>query len=169
MLHLHFKRQPMTIKPKLIVFFLIISLPLLLESCKKSKNDVIPTVYVDFYIDLNDPLFINLLPPLTYVTVSASTNNLGTKAAGFDNNGIIVFHNTEQEFYAYDRTCPHDYEVNNKSVKINVVDDIYAVCPVCETKYALTVNGTPASGVGKYPLKNYRAALAGTLVHVYNY
>ncbi len=27
-------------------------------------------------------------------------------------NGIIVFAGPNDEFYAYDRTCPHDYDVN---------------------------------------------------------
>ncbi len=154
---------------KLNVFFIIIFLPVLALSCRKAKNDVIPTVYVDFYISLNDPLFTNLLTPLTYTYVSASTNNLGASAAGYDYNGIIVFRLSEEEFYAYDRTCPYDYEVNKKSVKVNVVDDIFAVCPSCGSKFALSANGTPASGVSPYPLKNYRAGFNGQLVHVYNY
>lgn len=159
----------MTIKPKLIVFLLIISLPLFLVSCKKNKNDVIPTEYVYFSIDLNDPLFFNLQSPFTYAYIDRNTNNWGQPAAGYDNNGIIVFRSSEEEFYAYDRTCPHDYEVNKKSVKVNVVDMIYAVCPECGTKYALTANGTPVSGVGRYPLKNYRTTFNGMYVIVSNY
>jgi hypothetical protein len=159
----------MTIKSKIIVFFLIISLQPFLVSCKKSKYDVIPAVVVDFSINLNDPLFINLLSPFTYVYVDQTTNNWGQYSAGYNNNGIIVFRSTEDEFYAYDRTCPYDYEVNKKNVRVDAVDMIYAVCPECGTKYALTANGSPASGVGRYPLKNYRTAFNGLYVHVYNY
>jgi nitrite reductase/ring-hydroxylating ferredoxin subunit len=159
----------MTIRSKIIVFFLIISLQPFLVSCKKSKYDVIPTVVVDFSINLNDPLFINLLSPFTYVYVDQTTNNWGQYSAGYNNNGIIVFRSTEDEFYAYDRTCPYDYEVTQKNAKVNAVDMIYAVCPECGTEYALTANGSPASGVGRYPLKNYRTAFNGLYVHVYNY
>jgi nitrite reductase/ring-hydroxylating ferredoxin subunit len=159
---------PMTIKSKIIVFFLIISLQSFLVSCKKSKYDVIPSVVVDFTINLNDPLFFNLLSPFTFVYVDQTTNNWGQYSAGYDNNGIIVFRSTEDEFYAYDRTCPYDYEVNHKSVKINA-DMIYATCPNCGTTYALSANGTPVSGVGRYPLKNYRTGFNGLLVHVYYY
>jgi nitrite reductase/ring-hydroxylating ferredoxin subunit len=156
-----------SIKPKLIVFLLIIILPLYLTSCKKSKNDVIPTVYVDFYISINDPQFFNLQAPFTYSYIDATTNNIGQAAAGYDGNGLIIF-NSANEYYAYDRTCPHDYEVNKKSVKVTV-DGILAICPECGTKYALTSNGTPYSGVGQYPLKNYRTYFNGLYIHVYNY
>jgi nitrite reductase/ring-hydroxylating ferredoxin subunit len=159
----------MTIRSKLNVFFLTFSLALILMSCKKSKYDVIPTVYVNFHISLNDPLFYNLLSPFTFSYVDASTNNLGQSAAGYDSNGIIIFRYSDDEFYAYDRTCPYDYEINKKSVKVNVVDEIYALCPSCGTEYGLTANGTPAKGIGRYPLKNYRAAFDGLNVFVSNY
>ena len=103
-----------------------------LSSCNK-KNDVIPDVYVDFYIDLNDPQFIDLNAMGGSVTVDARTNNLGLEAAGYDGNGIIIYRGPD-EFYAYDRTCPHDYAVNDLSIKINL-DFTLAVCPQCSTTY----------------------------------
>jgi hypothetical protein len=155
-------------RSKLIIFSLFLLTALSLLSCKKEKNDVIPNVYTDFYISLNDPEFFILTAPLTSVYVSSSTNNIGVGAAGYNNNGLIIFRYTEDEFFAYDRTCPHDFKVNNKSVKINIVDDIYAICPECSTKYALPGYGTPASGIGRYPLKNYKTAFNGLVVHVWN-
>jgi nitrite reductase/ring-hydroxylating ferredoxin subunit len=157
----------MTIKSKIIVFFLIILLQPFLVSCKKNKNDVVPTVYIYFSISLNDPLFSGLSAPFNYAFIDRNTNNMGQTAAGYDNNGIIVF-NGADNFYAYDRTCPHDYEVNHKSVKVNV-DGIFGVCPECGTKYALTASGAPYSGVGQYPLKNYRTSFNGTYITVSNY
>ena len=69
-----------------------------------------------------------------------------------DNNGIIVYNGGDGQFYAYDRTCPHDYEVNNLSIKVKI-DFTIAVCPECGTTYALSASGTPASGKGRYPIK----------------
>ncbi len=168
-LPLHLNWNQMSQRSKIVVFFLIPFVPFFIQSCKKSKNDVIPTVYVNFSISLNDPLFLNLVAPFTYSYIDSSTNNYGQPSAGYDGNGIILFRSTEDEFYAYDRTCPYDYVVKNKSVKVNVVDDIFAVCPQCSTKYALTANGTPLVGVGRYPLKNYRAYFDGLHVFVSNY
>jgi nitrite reductase/ring-hydroxylating ferredoxin subunit len=152
-----------------IRFFLITALfVFILTSCNK-KNDVIPDTYVSFTLDLNDPLFVNLAGFGGSVTVDSHTNNWGVGAAGYDGNGIIICYGVE-EFYAYDRTCPHDYVVNNLSVKVNIdpSNSTIAVCPKCGTKYALTVGGTPASGIGRYPLKNYKTSISGNYVVVWN-
>jgi nitrite reductase/ring-hydroxylating ferredoxin subunit len=151
-----------------IVFFLISMLSVvLLTSCKKSKYDVIPDVYVDFTINLSDPEFFDLLAGPNSKIVTSATNNFGYRAAGYDENGIIVYRSTMDEFHAYDRTCPHDYVVNGLSIKVNV-DFINALCPRCSTNYSLEVGGTPISGPGKYPLKNYKTSFDGQSVHVWN-
>ena len=134
--------------------------------CNREKNDVIPDVYVNFVLDLMDPEFYNL-NAIGSDTVDARTNNWGLAAAGYDGNGIIVCNGGSDEFYAYDRTCPNDLAVNNISVKVNV-DFTIATCPKCKTTYALMAGGTPISGVGRYPLKNYRTSFDGRLVRVWN-
>jgi len=152
-----------------IRFFLItIAFAIILSSCNK-KNDVIPDVYVDFTFSLNDPEFVILSSMGVAVTVDSHTNNWGTGAAGYDNNGIIIYSGVD-EFYAYDRTCPHDYSINGLSVKVNIdiASSIYAVCPKCGTKYALSAGGTPASGVGRYRLKNYKTGINGMYIRVWN-
>jgi hypothetical protein len=158
----------MSLQSKIGIFLILIVFALISSSCKKNKNDVIPDVYVDFYIDLNDPEFFDLNAIGNADTVSSATNNWGIYSAGYDNNGIIVYRATLDEFYAYDRTCPYDYEVNKKSFKVKI-DGIFAVCPECATKYALPSFGTPYSGVGRYPLKNYKTYFNGQIVHVWNY
>jgi nitrite reductase/ring-hydroxylating ferredoxin subunit len=151
--------------------FLLIILPIFFQvtSCSKDKNDVIPDVYVDFYIDLNDPEFFELNSIGVADTVDRNTNNLGQKAAGYDDNGIIIYRAMPDQFYAYDRTCPHDFAVNNTSVKIKLEESYFAKCPVCGTVYDLFSGGVPYSGIGKYPLKNYRTAFSGQILHVWNY
>ncbi len=153
---------------KLGIFFIFLAISAV--SCENDKNDVVPDVYIDFVMNLQDIEFVNLSAMFGYVYVNANTNNWGLKAAGFNNNGLIVFAGIEGEFYAYDRTCPHDYFVNNNSVKVNVVDIIYAECPLCKTRYALTAGGTPLPGTtGRYPLKNYKTSLSGNYLQVWNH
>ena len=152
-----------------IRFFLItMAFVLALSSCNK-KNDVIPDVYVNFDINLTDVQFSNLNVFGGSVAVDSRTNNWGIGAAGYNGNGIIICFGVE-EFYAYDRTCPHDYVVNNLSIKVNIdpTNSTIAICPKCGTKYGLTVGGTPASGIGRYPLKNYRTSFQGNYVIVSN-
>jgi hypothetical protein len=156
---------------KIVVFFITLLLAEMLTSCKKNKNDVIPDVYIDFYISLNDPEFFDLNAIGNSVIITSQTNNIGRYAAGYDNNGIIIYRAGDlppYEFYAYDRTCPHDFAVNGKSVKLNP-DGIFAVCPECGTKYALPSFGTPYSGIGKYPLKNYKTSFNGLILYVWNH
>jgi nitrite reductase/ring-hydroxylating ferredoxin subunit len=151
---------------KLIIFFISVLLTSSLNSCKKDKNDVIPDTYVNFTLDLYDPEFVNLNAMGGSDTINARTNNWGSGAAGYDGNGIIIYRGVD-EFYAYDRTCPHDYAVNGLSVKINI-DFTYAICPKCSTSYALSAYGTPSSGVGRFPLKNYKTSFDGRYVRVWN-
>ena len=146
-------------------FFLIISISAITFSSCTRKNNVIPDVYVDFTLDLFDPEFVSL-NAIGSDTVNARTNNWGSGAAGFDGNGIIVFNGGDGYFYAYDRTCPHDYEANKLSIKVKI-DFTIAVCPKCGTTYSLSANGTPASGVGRYPLKNYKTNFDGRFVRVW--
>jgi nitrite reductase/ring-hydroxylating ferredoxin subunit len=158
----------MTSDSKIRFFLIICALTLILSSCNK-KNDVIPDTYVNFTLDLNDPEFVSLIGFGASVTIDSHTNNWGSGAAGYDGNGIIICSGIE-EFYAYDRTCPHDYVVNSLSIKVNIdpTNSMIAICPKCGTKYGLTVGGTPASGVGRYPLKNYKTSFQGNYVMVWN-
>jgi hypothetical protein len=151
-----------------IIFFLIAGIILIsLASCKKNKNDVIPDTWVDFTIDLNDPEFFVLNAGGNAKIVTASTNNWGQRSAGYGNNGIIVYRSLMDEFYAYDRTCPNDFVKDGSSIKINI-DFTLAICPRCSTNYALEAGGTPISGPGRYPLKNYKTSFFEQYVRVWN-
>ncbi len=157
------------VKSSKIGFFLLLTLTVLLTvSCEKNKNDVIPDVYVNFYMDITgDILFSDLNAIGNHVIVTSQTNNWGSQAAGYDNNGIIVYRSLPDEFNAYDRTCPHDFAVNGLSIKVNV-DFTQAVCPRCSTCYALSAFGTPVSGPGQYPLKNYKTRFDGRYLSVWS-
>ena len=145
-------------KPAL--FFIIYFSSIGLISCDKANNEVIPYATVDFTIDLLDPEFVNLSVIGISDTIDASTNNWGFRSAGYDGNGIIIYSGPD-EYYAYDRTCPHDFAVNGLSVRVRINQSAVAFCSQCGTQYALSVYGTPISGLGKYPLKNYKTNFDG--------
>lgn len=140
---------------------------MLLVSCERNKNDVIPDIYINFTLDLYDPEFVNLNSLAGSALIDSRTNNWGSAASGYDNNGIIIYRSLPEEFNAYDRTCPYDFAVNSLSVRINI-DFTQAVCPKCSTRYALSAFGTPTSGPGNYPLKNYRTSFDGRYISVWN-
>ena len=158
----------MRFNSKIRFLLITIVISFILGSCKNEKNDVIPDVYVNFIIDLlNDIEFADLNVTGNHVIVTSLTNNWGINSAGFANNGIIVFRSLSEEFNAYDRTCPHDYFINNQIIKVDV-EFTSAICPNCSTKYALSAFGTPLSGPGRYPLKNYKTSFDGRYLSVWN-
>jgi nitrite reductase/ring-hydroxylating ferredoxin subunit len=157
----------MKLKSKIIFFLIPILVMVSLISCKKSKYDVIPYTPVDFWIDLNFADFSILTAGPSFKVITSETIDWGIRLAGWDNNGITVYRSAMDEFHAYDRTCPHDYAVNGLSIKIKE-DFMSATCPQCGTVYSLEIGGTPISGIGKYPLKNYRTSFYENRVHVYN-
>jgi hypothetical protein len=99
------------------LFFIVFLPAFALTSCGKADNDIIPDVYVDFTIDLMDPEFVSLSVIGISDTIDALTNNWGYRSAGYDGNGIIIYSGPD-EYFAYDRTCPHDFS-NNLSIKSN--------------------------------------------------
>lgn len=152
-----------------VLFFISVITAFAIASCSRDENDVIPDVYVDFTIDLMDPEFISLLAIDVSDTIDATTNNWGSRSAGYDYNGIIIYSGPD-EYFAFDRTCPYDFAVNGLSIKIKTDLSSVAKCPHCGTQYALSVYGTPVSGPGKYPLKNYKTSFEEQrYIRVWNY
>jgi hypothetical protein len=158
----------MTSGSKIKQFSIRLFMIILLISCERNKNDVIPDVYVDFTIDIFD--YPALESFTGSVIVDANDMRIADRkyAGGFDGNGIIIYRSLPEEFNAFDRTCPHDWEINNRSIKVNI-DFIEAICPDCSTHYALSSFGTPTSGPGRYPLKNYKTLFDGRYLKVWNY
>jgi nitrite reductase/ring-hydroxylating ferredoxin subunit len=140
------------------VLAILVLFSIIIFACTKETRNPIPDVEVDFTLDLDNPEFANLTNAGSFDTIDATTHNLGSLAAGYDGNGIIVYTGPD-EFHAYDRTCPHDFANNGLSIKIKVTYSL-AVCPICGTVYDLAAFGTPVSGPGRYPLKNYSTSLS---------
>ena len=89
---------------KIRFFLFVTAIAIALNSCKNEKNDVIPDVYVNFTMDIiYDSEFSNLSAIGNHVIVTSKTNNWGISAAGYDDNGIIVYRSLPDEFNAYDR------------------------------------------------------------------
>ncbi len=159
------KDRPRFTYSKVIIFSVIIVLTFQLYSCKNNNQSIIPYVYVDFTINLNDPMFNVLNAPGNAVIITSSY--AGTRSAGYNNHGIIVYRYSEDIFYAFDRTCPFE-ESKDQAVNIENTGDITAECPHCHTEYVLPSLGYPDKGPGHYPLKQYKTSFDGVNVHVYN-
>ncbi len=98
------------------------------------------------------------------------TNDIaGVAFLGYDNNGIIVYCNSEDEYFAYDRTCPYHID---ESIPVESIDNfMYAECPVCSSRYQLWYSGFPAeASVSQCPLKQFRTTYNPNtrILYIYN-
>ena len=152
--------------PKIIIFILMILPVLVPSSCKTKENERIPYVFVDFTINLSDPMFNDLTVAGNAVVITSSY--AGSASAGYGGHGIIVYRASESEFFAFDRTCPFE-EALDQAVVLKNTGDITPECPECHSKYVLPNYGYPTSdSPSRYPLKLYRTSFDGQMVHVYN-
>ena len=151
---------------KLRNFLLISLISLLITDCNKGEKNIIPDVPTDFVIDLNDPRFIDLNAIGNSVIVSSSY--WGSVSAGYNNHGIIVYRAGQDEFYAFDRTCTFEEQLN-EAVNIDSLRTLTAKCPNCGSVYVLPSLAYPEKdGPAVYPLKQYYAEYSSNTVWVHN-
>jgi nitrite reductase/ring-hydroxylating ferredoxin subunit len=80
-------------------------------------------------------------------------------------NGIIIFRLGDNEFKAYERTCP--YEVSSGCLAEAGDNQLIARCPCCGSEFNL-VYGDLNKGPSRWPLKQYRAVVSGQMLHISN-
>ncbi len=136
--------------------FLTVSLLVLITTNCADKNNVVPNVYVNFYVNLADPDFSTLNSPGNSVFVSGGVN------------GIVIYNINSEEFAAYDRTCTNNVE-DNCSVTLDETGVFVVDTMCCHSEYFL-LDGSVSKGPATYPLKRYRTYYdpALTTLHVYN-
>jgi len=125
---------------KIILKFTFILLFFVFASCNEEK-ELIPNVYVDFQIDLNDPEYKDLNVTGGYINVTGG------------HRGILIYRRSFDEFSAYDRACPYDPECGYVSADESVFLAVDTVC--CKSEFALTLNGAVTTGPAQFPLRNY--------------
>ncbi len=134
--------------PKIIFFCFFFAL---LFSCDKQESEI-GDVPVDFYININDPLYRDLR------VVGNSTTVVGGHA------GIVIYRHTQDEFLAFDRLCPFERKVSCRLKPTD--DDLYYRCTCCDTPYLLlegigqSENDKSFPGTNKF-LKQYRTYYDG--------
>lgn len=81
--------------------------------------------------------------------------------------GVVVFHNFDDRFVAFDLACPNEVD---PQVRLNV-DSIpgEAVCPQCGAVFDIGYgHGYPVAGDCRNPMRQYGVAISNYDVHVYN-
>ncbi len=135
----------------------IIAAIFLLCGCAKEEKPILPHTYVSIVIALSSPEYISLQNPLMAVKIGYY-NSL---PVGYLGNGVLVYNAGKGTYNAYDATCP-----NQDFKSLNIVDQIFAECPVCKTRYNLQ-NGY-AQNKGNLHLQPYNVMANGVYLNIYN-
>ena len=125
-------------------------------SCSKhetGQNDI-PTVMVNFSINPNSTEYLELNHVTGWVPLTGGYR------------GIIVYRKSIDEFLAFERACPFDWQTPDAQVRVDT-SGITLTCPVCSSRFII-IDGSPYQGPSPYPLKQYRTAFDGNLLYVYN-
>lgn len=141
----------MMLKVKHIILFGFLFL--LINSCRK-REQYIPYVEVDIYININNPSYFLLtsVSGWTYI-------NGGSK-------GLIAYRKTQEEILVYDRHCTYNADNACGTAEVNA-DNVTVDC-LCDGSQYLLHDGSILKGPASYPLFQYRTSFDGTTLHIYN-
>ena len=120
----------------------------------ENKHQVVPNVYVNFYLSIFDPEFSDLAAPGNSIYVTGGVN------------GILIYRISDVEFTAFDRTCTFNVEENCQITTDESL--VFASDTVCCGSKFLLLDGSVNEGPALYPLKRYETSFDGTYLHVYN-
>jgi nitrite reductase/ring-hydroxylating ferredoxin subunit len=123
-------------------------------SCHNDEEKPVPEVYVDFYININDPQFYALQTVGGYVYVTGGVA------------GIFIYRESATSFLAFDRCCTYDVDKRCK-IQIDTVTNQKLVCNTCKSEFSIT-SGAVIKAPAKQPLKQYSTTFDGEKVHVFN-
>lgn len=125
-------------------------------SCVEEEEVIVPDVYVNFSISLDLP---------QYNALNSVNNAIKVPNEGYDNNGVIIYRFTLDEFLAFDATCPQHINISTSIALDDNGAAGTATCPHCYTQYSFFNFGQASSG---YPLKRYKVNQSGSYLTVSN-
>jgi hypothetical protein len=152
--------------------FLILGLHCKKENKQVSNQDFFIAVPVDFYINLDLPLYADLNFPNGFVY---------EKYQGYKQRGVIVYNTGftgPDQYVAFDRSCP--YKVDSSCSYVSVDSStLYYRCgqytgvggkfiPCCNSRFVAS-NGGQMQGPADRPLRQYYVSILGRQLHVTNY
>ncbi|MDR2384380.1 MAG: (2Fe-2S)-binding protein [Tannerella sp.] len=159
-MHRHVRTPAKYFRSRLL--FLILWL-LTAVSCQEVENPVpVWRVYLNLDLAFEDK---ELKAVPAYKTYTIKDVNLAQgESIGY--GGVLVVHNMFGEYKAFDLSCPYE---TSQDVLVEVDDEVlYAVCPVCGTKYDVgTGNGAP-NGKSRHSLRIYNVIQNGNKLVVTN-
>jgi len=136
---------------KLIIVILFITL----LSCGTSDdgNPILPNVPVNKTVFLDNPDALALKVPTGSIKISGGIA------------GIIIYNFNDNQFFAWDRACPH--EPPQKGCTMDVVDVFWMDCSCDNSRFSI-LDGSPQSDT-QYSARQYRVIKDGNTLIITNF
>ena len=135
-------------------YFQFVFLFVLVVACESSiEKSGVPNVAVDVELNLNDIDNVALKQIGGYIYVQGGVR------------GIIVRHESQNLYKAYDRNCTYQPSVTSAVVDVHS-SGFYMEDTSCTSTFDL--NGFPTGGPAEFPLTEYGVSLAGDLLFIFN-
>ncbi len=137
----------------LLSAILLLTLPFFSNCSKNNPNTVIPNVYVDVQLNINEPSSFDLQPVGGWMYYNGGSN------------GLLVYRANLDEFKCYDRQST--YEVNNWCT-VQVDSTGFTLIDTCSHSEFSIFDGTVSKGPATIPLKQYPTSFDGTYIRITN-
>jgi len=132
------KKKKTYLTPKIVIFFIFL---LSAFACDDTQSKI-PTVFVDFTVDLNDPQYNQVTIPGGYIYITGGYS------------GILIYHSFDDEYLAFDRACPYDPDCGKLYIDKTLFNTIDSIC--CKSEFSLLTGGNATKGPATFPMKQYR-------------
>ena len=133
------------------IYILIISI--LIFSCN-TKDDYIQEVYVNKEIDLNLPIYSEIITTGNSIFINGGVE------------GIIIYHGVGNDYKVYDRNC--SYEPSLACSVIDSVNSGIGYCRCCTSVFLISNNGEAINAPALLPLKTYNWSLDNNILIIFN-
>ncbi len=143
----------LTLKSLIILIFLTLPELFIFNSCKKDKDEI-PSVYVDFYININSTQYIDLNSVGGWAYLTGGVR------------GIIVYRLSIDEFVALERNCP--YQPTNSCATVEVESSGMTLIDSCCGSRFIIIDGSLVNGPATRSLRTYNTSFNGSTLHIYN-
>jgi hypothetical protein len=147
------------IMKKLVIVIFLLGLLTGYSSCgNKVVESPIPNVSFDITLNLNLPLYTELLHPMGGIVY---VDNVGSK-------GIAILRISQDQFVVYDRHCSYNVDEGCRVFidPENIASLKDSLC--CSSSFNMLNNGLPDSGPASLSLKPYNYTFNGSNLRVYN-
>lgn len=145
---------------------ILLSVMLMHTTCKKSNST---TTNSDFF----SPVYVNTSVDLSFAQYSPLTLLQGYVYITGGNRGIIIYHTIDDQFVAFDRTCPVNTTQTCAFVSMDSVPVRYRCgkpdtsgWKKCCTSTFDAAYGSPLSGEAKRGLKQYYTSKQGNVIYI---